>query len=279
MNSINEFSLNNEPSLNYILKNVFGSFYKARKHLFVGIVVGVTFGIIFWMVATPEYSSKLVGYSETLSDKRIKDEISDITLLFKFKDHEAISKMLGMSINNVKKVKSVECFTDLELTKSIKNPETFFTIQAVVYDNLILDTLEKALCNYLENNEYVHVRKMNSLDNYYTMINKINIERLYIDSLKSLVLVKLNDKDNRTMNLVGANLNVLSETSLGLQGRLIDQKNNIKFIDDVNIIKKFKPITKPIHPRGFVSILFGLIFGLVAGFIWFGFTSIRSKNK
>lgn len=248
-------------------------------------LAGAGAGIGLFYISKPVYISSVTLTSSTLSNEYCSDMIEDLELIIKDKTPELLAKKLNIDVNSVRAIKELEFNNyDEKLKKIYANKDTVvlgrpFKITVYAYNNTVFDTLQNALINYLENNEYALKRKKIRVENIQLMREKLKEEIHQLDSLKFVVASNLLPRGNSTGFVFGQPIDPVNIYKEGI--RLfqddLDLNTSLVLSDNIQVIQDFSPRRKPDSPNmrrnifTYGSILF--LLGLTLAF------SLERKKK
>jgi hypothetical protein len=158
--------------------------------VFMFVFAGLCFGL--YLNSKPYYKSEL-----TVNHIRFENDYCNMMVhnLNSYLDHRSNNKLLaeqlGIGVDYAKEVQYI-AFKPVNQHISKRFEDSVhvilpFIIEVEVYNNDVLDTLQKGILNYLESNEYATKRKMIETTNLNKISERVENEIQEIDSLKKLV--------------------------------------------------------------------------------------------
>lgn len=279
----NRANIANEDEIDLLgLLNALVRLIKKNRYIIIGIIILsilVSF-ILYWMTA-PFYRTRMIADSGTLPNTEIINIVDSWQNLINKGDYITFADKLNLDINTVSKVgklKAQDTGTDnTELTPGNKN-ENSFMISAVVTDVQILDSLESAIINALESNEFVKRRSAIKKQNLESLRKKIATEIADLDSVKLAVRGLLNNGGPAS----GTFLTSPTEVNLRiveLYERILNIETSIKLSEDIQVIESFTKSTQPDGPTLIPYIFYGVISGLVLAVLFVAVRVISDKIK
>jgi len=254
-------------NLLYVFVGLISFIKKAKKHLSISILVGLLLGTLHYMLKTPIYKSQLSAFSTYLNNEQISDVMLDLSKLVKEKDITQLQQKTGMSASTLKKVVSINCkpIVTLETLKNENGGGRDFNITVEVVDVIILDTLERGLLFYLENNPYINKHLKLKLEGIDLDMNKISREINNLSALQ-LDLQNLLRNDQNKSNLFLSDVGNISSQLV----ELFQKYNGLKYDKqyagtDVRVIKSFTKFKHQTSPNLILSLAGGIIICLSVG--------------
>ena len=256
--------------------NIFRIALKRWVLLLIISLLGAGIGIGLFFLAKPVYISSFTLSSNTLSNDFCADIIEDLELIIKDNTPEVLAKKLKIDTTIAKEINALEFQNyDEKLKKLYKDKDTVvlgrpFKIIAYTYNNKIFSALQKALVDYLENNEYALKRKELKMNNILLMREKLKGEIHQLDSLKFVVAANLLPRGSTNGFVFGQPLDPINvyKEGINLFQDDLNLNSNLVLIDNIQVIKDFSPRAKQDSPKlvrniviyGFVLFVIGLIF-------------------
>lgn len=240
------------------------------------VLLGASVGIGLFYNTRPVYTSTLTITSHALANDFCSDILGNLNLMIRDKSPEVLAQNLKIDVSTAKSIKLLEFDNyDEKLKKIYKNKDTVvlgrpFKIKAYMYTNTGFDTLQTALVNYLENNEYAFTRKQIKMQNIVTLREAIKKQISQLDSLKFKASSGMTPRGTSPGGFVFGEpidpINYFKQEILLLEKDLVLNRDLI-LIDNIQVIQDFTPRAVPDSPRLRRNILtYALIFSLI-GFI------------
>ncbi len=156
-----------------------------------------------------------------------------------------------------------------------------FKIEVEVYDTSILDSLQKCLFNYLENNEYA--KKLKGLDDEALGLtqNRLKSELHSMDSLKTLVEQSIIPRSQGTGIILGEPINPVEiyKESVEMFEKQIIVSKALKSNDTFKIRVGFPKFTKRSDAGPVFYVFLGILFGYFTGLVVLVRRSARKNGK
>ncbi len=225
-------------------------------------VLGILIGVGLTCIMKPIYISYLTVSSTTLNNQFCYDMVNELNQMVKDDAPELLAKELKVDISLAKEIKKIEFLNyNDKLAKKYEDKDTVvlglpFKIKASVSNIAIFDTLQKALVNYFENNEYSLKRKAIKKENLKLMQQKLVNEIHLLDSLKFIVASNLLPRGNTSGFVFGQ---PIDPVNIYKEGITLFQENltinsDLILSENIQVIQSFTPRKKPDSPRLFLNI-------------------------
>ena len=172
------------------LKELFSNFVRFnRRHkrsLLTFVFFGVLSVILFQNFKTPYYETKAICMSGISEYERVKyeeewlqrtaiDLINYLQINIENKDYKELASLLGIDLLIAEKIKKIEAE---QLYQKDMNEEFFslnkFEIMLTVFDNQVIEDIQKGIIYYFYNNKYVNDYYMKFNESCDQMIKDIN---------------------------------------------------------------------------------------------------------
>ena len=260
------------------LKELFSNFVRFnrrhKKSLLTFVFFGVLSVILFQNFKTPYYETKAICMSGISEYERVKyeeewlqrtaiDLINYLQINIENKDYKELASLLGIDLLIAEKIKKIEAE---QLYQKDMNEEFFslnkFEIMLTVFDNQVIEDIQKGIIYYFYNNKYVNDYYMKFNESCDQMIKDINYE------MNLLEKIRLEGAKN-SLDVSSHSVNVIS----GKEGKNIS--NQIISLSDLREeIKMKQSLLKPLtYVQEFANVDQKedeiLVWGLLVGFISF----------
>jgi hypothetical protein len=246
-----------------------------RRPVLIGLFLlfGIGAGTLLYYIATPVYKASMTLTSNVLSNDYCSDRIEDLQLVVKDRSYSLLAKKLQISQSTAEKIKMIAYAEIYEPDEKERDSIIIgipFKVKLEVIDPVVIDSLQTALLNYLENNEYSLARKKIRRESMEQMREKLGKEITQLDCLKVIVANSLLTRQGSAGGIVIGQpldpLNVYREDIILFQQKL-GISSDLSLINNIQVIDGFLAREKPDSPKLLKNIvIFGAIFGLI-GFI------------
>lgn len=246
--------------------------------IIIFFLIGTGSGIGLYYYSTPVYTSTMVLSSRTLSNEFCSDIIYSLNSIIEDNSYTILSKKISISTSSAKSIVKLEFDNYNEkLKKKYDSKDTVvlglpFKIKAYSYTNTVFDTLQKALVNYLENNEYSMKRKKVKIQNINSLKEKIENDIHDLDSLKFTIANNMTPRGTEKGFVFGQPIDPLNTFKEGiiLFKEKLELNSSLELIDNIQVIQDFVPRAKPDSPKLVKNIVLygasGFLLGLLLAF-------------
>ena len=273
--------MNEEINIRQIFSE-FVHFNKRNKNLiFVFILLGIISVILFQNLKPAYYETKAICMSgiseyerleqlEELSQRTAVDLINYLQINVSNKDYGQLSELLEISKEMAEKIKSIEAE---QLYQQDMNEKYYalnkFEISLSVFDNTIIDDVQKGLINYFNTNDFIKQYHKMYIDGNNRLIDEIDKE---IDVLSEMRIIgSKNGLDLSSVNIIsGKEEKTISNQIISLAQLKEDINTNISLLKPLFFVQDFAKTNKTERDillwsilGGFVSYLFSLIIAFV----------------
>ena len=268
------------------LRELFANFVKFisrnRRLLLIIVSIGILGAIGYQKLKPPYFETKAicmsgiseyerVEYEEDWLQRTAIDLINYLEINIDNKDYVALSDLLGVDLVVAKNIKKIEAE---QLYQKDMNEEFFtlnkFEIMLTVFDNKIIEDVQKGLIYYFSNNEYVsdYARKFNeSSDQIIIDINREMklLERIRIEGAKNSL-----DVSSSLKVINGQEKSGVSNQIILLSKFREEIKTKKELLHPLSFVQNFAKVNKKEDDilvwgllGGFISFLFGLFVALI----------------
>ena len=261
--------------------------FTLKKFVYIAIfvVTGISIGIALSKIETPYYSSQMVVAHTRLENDYCREIISDLnSFVVTDSNNPSLASTLSVSTNYAKYVKSFTFSVLHRNNPKDKTDSTFllhpFKIEVEVYDNMVLDTLQKALIQYLESNGYATARKQADLNSMQNFESHIQNELKELDSLKLLVNQGIIPRGSGTGIILGEPINPISvyKQSMELFEKQLEIRKKISINNSFEAVVNFAKNPMPKNNFKSLYILGGGFLGYLIGMLYLIRRGSRKKQ-
>ena len=268
------------------IKELFANFVnfisRSKRLIFFIVLIGIITVVLFQKFKTPYFETKAicmsgiseyerVEYEEDWLQRTAIDLINYLEINIQNKDYLALSDLLGVDLVVAKNIKKIEAE---QLYQKDMNEEFFtlnkFEIMLTVFDNKIIEDVQKGLIYYFSNNEYVsdYARKFNeSSDQIIIDINREMklLERIRIEGAKNSL-----DVSSSLKVINGQEKSGVSNQIILLSKYREEIKTKKELLHPLSFVQNFAKVNKKEDDilvwgllSGFISFLLGLFVALI----------------
>lgn len=252
-----------------------------KRIIFLAVIsiAGIVIGILSFLLMKPIYESSMTLTSRVLNNKHCAAIIENLQFIVDDESSNLLAKTLKVSEKVAEQIDDIEYATlyEIENDKDTVLLGIPFKISLSVYDPVVIDTMQIALVNYLENNEYSLIRKAIRKRNKELLIEKFQGEITQLDSLKSVVAASLIQRGTSLGIIFGEPLDPLNvyREGIKLYKQELELNSDLILNDNIQIIDGFLAREEPDWPILWLNIIIG---GLIAFFIGF-LIALRLETK
>jgi len=273
--------MNEEINIRQIFSE-FVHFNKRNKNLiFVFVLIGIVSVILFQNLKPAYYETKAICMSgiseyerleqlEELSQRTAVDLINYLQINVSNKDYGQLSELLGISKEMTEKIKSIEAE---QLYQQDMNEKYYalnkFEVSLSVFDNTIIDDVQKGLINYFNSNDFIKQYHKMYIDGNNRLINEIDKEINLLAEMR--IIGSKNGLDLSSVNIIsGKEEKTISNQIISLAQLKEDINTNISLLKPLFFVQDFAKTNKTERDillwsilGAFVSYLFSLIIAFV----------------
>ncbi len=227
---------------------------KANFIVFALIIILITAaGFSLRYFIDPSYETNGIFISNTLPGRYCSILLKNLNDIRRGKNEPILAQTLKKQIEAAQDIRSIK-MSDMRDTFLIDKKDStlsLFKITLVVSSVERLDTIQWALVNYLENNEYALKRKEARIKLLLALKENLNAKIESLDSLKKIVNSSIVPRSEARGIILGEPIdpvNVYQAEMTYYKERLnIDQ--SLATIDNIEIIQPFFKLNQPNYPR------------------------------
>jgi len=235
-------------ALNYAYRKITGN-----KIIFIVIVLLITLtGYSLRYVLKPAYKTQGIFVSNILPGKYCSILLENLNSLKGEKNKSVLSNQLKISPDVAGDIQSIDLLTmeDTFLIDKKDSILSLFKITLILSSVQHLDSIQWALVNYLENNEYTIKRKEAKRKALEAMKANLNYKLQSLDSLKKIVNNSIIPRSNGQGIILGEPINPVSvyqvEVSYYREQLNIDQA--LATIDNIEVLQPFFKLNQTNYP-------------------------------
>ena len=246
-----------------------------RYYLFVGTFLGFAVGISMFLFLPKTYKSRMTAYTLNLTAEEVTDLVNDLALAVFENDVALVSKMTGIKESDVTKISSIKCSPQLDIESDNfdlkEKPHEIFVVTAICSDKDFLDSIQKGVIHYIENNPYVKQRIETSRNQARLNITEIDKEITDLHKLKNNLNNLVFSSGRGGSNLFLSDLSTVSSKIVELTEKRNSFLRELELTKEVNVIKDVVKFKKQASPRLIASVVpTVLFFNLLMLMIFFG---------
>jgi hypothetical protein len=267
------------------IRQVFSEFVHFNKRnkslIFVFILFGIISVILFQNLKPAYYETKAICMSgiseyerleqlEELSQRTAVDLINYLQINIANKDFSQLSNLLSIDKDMTEKIKHIEAE---QLYQQDMNEKYYalnkFEISLSVFDNTIIDDVQKGLINYFNNNNFIKQYHKMYIDGNKRLINEIDKEINILSEMR--IIGAKNNLDLSSVNIIsGKEDKTISNQIISLAQLKEEVTTNISLLKPLFFVQDFAKTNKTERDillwsilGGFISYLFSLIISFI----------------
>lgn len=246
-----------------------------RYYLIIGTFLGLVAGISLFFFLPKDYKSRMTAYTLNLTAEEVTDLVNDLALAVLEKDIALISKMTGIKEANATKIRSIKCSPQLDVESDNfdlkEKPHEVFVVTAVCSDKDFLDSIQKGVIYYIENNPYVKQRIETARNQARLNITEIDKEITDLHKLKNNLNKLVFSSGRGGSNMFFSDLSTVSSKIIELTEKRNSFLRELELTNEVNVIKDVVKFKKQASPRLIMSVVpMVIVFNLLMLLIFFG---------
>lgn len=249
-----------------------------NKILFAAVVLITTIaGYSLRFLIPPAFQTQGIFVSNVLSGKFCSVLLKNLNSLKSEENKPELAVRLGLSLDATLDISSIT-LKNMRDTFTLEKRDTalsVFTVTLVLKRMDHLDSIQWALVNYLENNEFAVKRKQARRNALEKLRETLSTKLESLDSLKQIVNSSIIPRSEGRGIILGEPVNPVSvyqaEIAYYKEQLAIDEA--LATIDNIEIIQPFFKINRPNHPRYNYMMAVSFVIGLFLAFIvvlWLG---------
>ena len=267
------------------LKQLFTDFVnfisRNKKILCVFIIFGIISVVVFQNLKPSYYETQAICMSgiaeyerieqlEELSQRTAVDLINYLQINISNKDHDQLALLLDISAQTASNIKSIEAE---QLYQQDMNEKFYalnkFEVRLSVFDNNIINDIQKGLIYYFNNNNFIKDYHEMYLNSSNSLVSEIKDEMNVLSNMR-LEGAK-NNLDLSSVNIIsGKDENTISNQIISLAQLKEEIKTNQMLLNPLVFVQDFAKTNKTERDllvwcllSGFISLLFGMLFAYI----------------
>lgn len=188
----------------FLIKSFFLLLIRKSIWIISFTIIGVLFGYLFYSNTPRFYSSQMVARSNSMNNYIIINSINLLNDLFYNKNYSALGTYLGTSLEQAKKIKSIDAYYGIDINKDgvadfvdyddTYNPKDttqkrlsdIFYLKIMVYDESVFSSVRDGIKRYISTNPYVEENNTVRKQQAERMIEEIEDEINKLDSFQKI---------------------------------------------------------------------------------------------
>ena len=246
-------------------------------------LVGAGLGLGVYFMMKPVYITHIIIKSKFLNNDYCSQLINTLDDLADHKENAPIlAEKLGISTKLAEQVKSIQFrnFSDKfeKLYKDSVAIDAPFKVEVKVHDTSVLDSLQKGIVAYLENNEFALKIKTVKVQNLELLKAKIKSELISLDTVKLLVNNSITPRATGNGIILGEPIDPVTvyQKAIEMYRNELNIQEAITLINNVELVENFTKFIKPSWPKWWLNTLIG---GLTTYFLAMAWVVRRRKTE
>lgn len=257
------------------------------------MLIGVVLGIAVFYATPRFYSSQMMATANSTNNDIVVNAINQLNNLFTAANYNAAAQNLNISIEQAKKIKSIQAFYGIDVNHdnipdyvdydNLYNPKDtttkrvtgLFYVMVKVYDKEVFSPVRDGIKKYIFSNPYIAENNEIRKEQTASMIVAYDKEIQKLDSLqKDYYFNQLTQKagSGQIIFLNEKDVKLFHKEMLGLVEQKQDlQKELTLNPDPITVIQDFTQLTRAVNPWTKYVKYWGLVFailGFFAGVNW-----------
>ncbi|MGZ8544359.1 MAG: hypothetical protein ACXWV0_03640 [Flavisolibacter sp.] len=230
--------------------------------LLLSSLAGLALGLFSFFTKPPLYSSRLILHSIIITNQEQIEIIDNWKSLMGKGERAQVARMMNLPENVLNQVGSISA-KEIQKVYSTNNPNGFL-VDVMVKDTSILRLLQNGIVHGLSGNSYVSSRVAARRKKLEEMARSVEDEMIQLtrtqQNIDSLVI------SGRGTNTFMLDISSLHAQKIGLKEKLSGYREELPFVNAVQVLQDFTTTSKPVQPRLLKSVVLGLAAGLVIGY-------------
>ena len=252
---------------------------KIRRNFWLFTIIVVLFAVVGFLARyyiKPAYQTQGIFISNILPGKYCSILLDNLNKL-KGENNPILAQQLKISEEAAGDIQSIgmSSLRDTFVVERKDSALSVFNITLTLRSMHHLDTIQSALVNYLENNDYARKRKLVRRQSLQAMRENLNYRRQSLDSLKKIVSSSIVPRSQGTGIILGEPIDPVSiyQVELNYYREQLSIDQALAIIDGIEIIQPFYRLNQTNYPgyNRIMALVFitGLIFATLV-IIFFG---------
>jgi hypothetical protein len=263
-----------EVDLVLIVTQIIHFFNRNLKVFFLFITIGLLAGTTAFFLLPKVYKVSMLADSRILKGEEVAAVVDSWLVLIKKNEHNLLAKKLNISSEDAANIKYIEA----EESKKVyaDKARSAFLIKLELFDNSSLDSVQSGIIYGLKNSSYIRRRVETQRENLELLKDKISNEIEELNSVK-LALRNLLKSGSNNSNPFLTDPGTINLQIVSLYERNLQIAENLKFIDEIQIIEGFTKYSKPDSPKLIICLIGGLAVGIMLAFIYILLKKIQAN--
>ncbi|MBL0268309.1 MAG: hypothetical protein IPP99_06525 [Chitinophagaceae bacterium] len=223
-------------------------FFRQFKWIFLtALLAGIVGGWFMYSKVIPvTYKSRLVLHSNILTNPEQIQIVNNWNKLLKQQEYSSLAQALGCGPEILYRTKGLTA-KEIQQAFTPTNPNGF-TIDAIVTDQSILDSLQSALLNGFDKGSYIKQRLEIKKANLTELIIRTREEISKLDSTKKNMEALIGGYGHSSSSVIidGTSIN---RQLIEMHEKLLGYQESLRFTSAVYVLQGFSQFNKPDNPK------------------------------
>lgn len=260
--------------------------YTLNKFLpIMGFILAFTcVGLGIYFARKPYYASQLTISHIRFENDYCREMISNLDSYINASTNNTdLASTLSISVQDAGLIKNISYASLNEnIAKRFADSVSVlipFKVEVEVYDNSVLDTLQKGILNYLESNAYATKIKEIDMQALKKTEQKVINEIIEIDSLKQIVNQSIIPRSTGNGIILGEPIDPLSvyRRAMEVHDKLLYVNKQQELNNSFNLVLGFSKNSRPSSSGILLYLIISIVVGYLVGLIWLLRRETRNK--
>jgi len=264
-NSVQYYPQDEEIDLKQVARRFTGFIKRNLSFLVLSALIGLGLGLGAYQILPRTYQVQMIADSRMLSSQVVVTIVESWQELLRKGGHQALGRKMNLKPEVLKRVQKLEAEPTRVSTPTKQNRDVF-TITASLADTAVAAPLQEGIIYYLENNEFMKERTASEKRRLSLLKRRIEQEIAQLDSVKGVVQNIIRRGASASSPFISDPGSINGEI-VGLYNQLLDVDQNLEFINNVQLISSFNPVSKADSPSLIICLAAGLMTGVFSALL------------
>ncbi|MEO1653426.1 MAG: hypothetical protein AAFU64_07775, partial [Bacteroidota bacterium] len=270
-----------EIDLVVVLANLVAIAQKRLLLLFIFVALGIGFAYLAYLNNKPVFTTQMVLESRVINYADVNTLLEIQQALVNEENYPQLAQNFQVGLDQAKQIEGIKTI-NISIKETGRSDKDFiveskFIIQLRVHQNKALDTLQKGIIQFLENNPYVKTRLAFNREQIQLKIKKIDAELATLDQLKASIQEAIKNPGNQPVYFT--DLGELYQQSVELYEKKIDYETTLKFVDRFHLVEGFTEFAQPTSLGPLGTLIFAAFASILLWILLVTFLEVRLLIK
>lgn len=248
-----------------------------RNLTLILVCVVVAIGLATWFgLASPKvYESRMMIYSDILTESYCDQLAQNLTALIKDKNYELLTERLKISEDQASKLQEVRIEGPLEGVVAEEDRQ-FIVVVVRILDNSVLPDLQAGIMRYLSQKDFVKSRTEEKKRYYEKLIARVGEEIEKLEAAKQRIT---SGDYGRVAGMVMMNPTDIYAQTVSLVDHKLSLEEKLHLVNSVQLVEGFSPLNRHVSPKLSLLLPAGLVSGFLLAFLIMGLRYIISLAR